>query len=490
MVQTFVLLLNIVVSLPCTAQHYSTMIEEQNIKQLPKDWKWVKLGELCLNKEGLRRGPFGSAIKKEFFVPNGYKVYEQSNAIYNDAFRGRYFLDETKYQELINFNVQPGDLIVSCSGTLGRIAEIPTNAKPGVINQALLRVRLKEELIEKKYFLYNFRSAQFQKKIFDQSQGTAMSNLVGIKDFKLIEISLPPKPTQQAIVSKIEELFSELDKGIEQLKTAQQQLKTYRQSVLKWAFEGKLTRSLNYDLYDLYDAHDLTVAAEPDAVVYELKNNQENQDNHINHSSDKGELPKGWKLITIDEVASVGTGATPLKSKSEYYGGSIAWVTSGALNEEYVREATDFVTEKAVKETNLTIYPKHTLLVAMYGEGKTRGKCSELSIEACTNQAIAAIYFNELQISVKPYLKYFLFKNYIEVRKKSSGGVQPNLNLGIIKKLQFPLPPIEEQNKIVQEIESRLSVADKMEESITQSLQQAEALRQSILKKAFEGKLV
>jgi hypothetical protein len=265
--------------------------------------------------------------------------------------------------------------------------------------------------------------------------------------------------------------------------TAKEQLKKYRQSVLKWAFEGKLTEEWRKDTRVRIPAAPLegNIAAEPE-VEYVIQKK---------YSLDKVELPEGWKWVKIEDVAKVGTGATPLKSKAEYYGGNISWVTSGALNEEYVREATDFVTEKAVKETNLSVYPKRTLLVAMYGEGKTRGKCSELLIEACTNQAIAAISFDDNDISIKPYLKYFLLKNYQDVRKKSSGGVQPNLNLGIIKKLKFPLPlSIEEQNKIVEAIESRLSVSDKMEESITQSLQQAEALKQSILKKAFEGKLL
>lgn len=257
--------------------------------------------------------------------------------------------------------------------------------------------------------------------------------------------------TQQAIVSKIEELFSELDKGIEDLKTAQQQLKTYRQSVLKWAFEGKLT----------------------------------------NENVKDGELPKGWKMVKIEDISKVGTGATPLKGNKNYYeNGKIAWVTSGALNDEFVRKATAYVTDLALKETNLSLYPKHTLLLAMYGEGKTRGKCSELLIEASTNQAIAAISFENHDIQVKPFLKYFLLKNYNDIRMLSSGGVQPNLNLGIVKKTQLPFPQLDEQRLIVQEIESRLSVADKMEESIAHSLLQAESLRQSILKKAFIGELV
>jgi type I restriction enzyme S subunit len=273
-----------------------------------------------------------------------------------------------------------------------------------------------------------------------------------ISEYSQLPILLPPLSEQHRIVAKIEELFSSLDKGIENLKTAQEQLKVYRQAVLKWAFEGKLT----------------------------------------NKNVKEGELPKGWIWKTIEQVAKVGTGATPLKSNKAFYeNGNIAWITSGALNDEFVRKASDFVTEKAIIQTNLSVCPKHTLLVAMYGEGKTRGKCSELLIEACTNQAIATICFEDQDIHIKPYLKCFLLKNYNEIRKLAVGGVQPNLNLSIIKKTLFPVPPTtKEQNLIVAEIETRLLVCDKIEENINQSLLQAEALRQSILKKAFEGKLV
>ena len=202
-------------------------------------------------------------------------------------------------------------------------------------------------------------------------------------------------------------------------------------------------------------------------------------------------LPEGWGWAKICQVSKVGTGVTPLKKRGDFYeGGTIPWVTSGALNELYVNLASDYVTETALKETNLKLYPKHTLLVALYGEGKTRGKCSELLIEATTNQAIAAIVQEEIEEQIRPYLKWFFIKNYNEIRMKSSGGVQPNLNLGIIENTSFPLCPLPEQQSIVQEIETRLSVCDKIEQDIELNLEKAEALRQSILKKAFEGRLL
>lgn len=448
------------------------MTEKENKNQLPKDWKWVKLGEFVISVKGKKPKRVSKEKTKECSIPYvNIKAFEKN------------IIDE--YTDGVGCALcEDGDFLMvwdgSRSGYVGK-------AIKGAIGSTLVKLNFPD--IENSYAYYFLQSKFIE--INTRAKGVGIPHV----DPNLLwnyELLIPPKPIQLAIVSQIEELFSEIENGIKSLFAAKEQLKKYRQSVLRWAFEGKLTNGLNCEKslnYDLPDEHDLSIAAEPEAE-YKVEKNHNNQTNQKNHSSDKGELPKGWKLVKIEDVANVGTGATPLKSKSEYYGGNISWVTSGALNEEYVREATDFVTEKAIKETNLSIYPKHTLLVAMYGEGKTRGKCSELLIEACTNQAIAAISFEGYDTSIKPYLKYFLLKNYNDVRKKSSGGVQPNLNLGIIKKLEFPFAPIEEQNLIVQAIESRLSVADKMEESITQSLQQAEALRQSILKKAFEGKLI
>jgi type I restriction enzyme S subunit len=427
------------------------MIKEINSNQLPKDWKWVKLGEVCLDKEGLRRGPFGSAIKKELFVPKGYKVYEQANAIYDDADRGRYFLSEEKYQELINFNVQPGDLIVSCSGTLGRIAEIPNNALPGVINQALLRIRLKKEIIEKKYFLYNFRSAQFQRKIFDQSQGTAMSNLVGIKDFKLIEIFLPPKPTQQAIVAKIEELFSELDKGIENLRTAQQQLKTYRQSVLKWAFEGKLT----------------------------------------NENVKEGELPEGWNWVTMKDVC-IKIGDIDHKMPKQLPSGYPYVSTKDFTDDLKISfENAKYISKEDYLNLSKKIKPERgDIIFPRYG---TIGKniLIDFEKEFLVSYSCAVIKPDHKLVRSKYLYLYSLSPKITEeIRKYVVETTQANIGIASIKSFVFPLPPMNEQDNVVMVLESRLSVADKMEESITQSLQQSEALRQSILKKAFEGKLI
>ena len=394
-------------------------------------------------------------------------------------------LSETrKFNEVLKGSYTPfvnGDVIfakVTPCMENGKIAVVK-NLKNGIgFGSSEFHVIRPKENILSDYIFYFLVQDKFRNQAQHEMTGAVGLRRVPKQFIENYFIPLPPIPEQHTIVSKIEELFSELDNGKQQLLTAQQQLKVYRQSLLKWAFEGKL--SLNHDSPDLHDGHDLK--------------KEKNQGNHINpknQGADKSELPEGWKKVKIEDIATVGTGATPLKGNSKYYDkGKIAWVTSGALNEEFVKEATDYVTDLALKETNLSVYPKHTLLLAMYGEGKTRGKCSELLIEAATNQAIAAIHFKNHDERVRPFLKYFLLKNYNDIRRLSSGGVQPNLNLGIVKKTIIPFPTLLEQQLIVSELESKLTVCDKIEETIAQSLQQAETLRQSILKKAFEGKLV
>ena len=252
------------------------------------------------------------------------------------------------------------------------------------------------------------------------------------------DIAVPPLPTQHAIVTRIETLFAELDKAVQYPRTAQQQLKTYRQAVL----------------------------------------------NHwLNNEDGK------WEMVKLGNIADVNTGSTPKRGNKDYWeNGNIPWITSGETNNPYITKATEFITTKAIAETNCKIIAKGSLVIAMYGEGKTRGKCAELSIDATTNQALASVTFTDSRMN-KNFAKWFFEKNYEDMRMLSSGGVQPNLNLSIIKNMMMPLPPLAEQQRIVNEIESRLSQATATETYIENALQQAEALRQSILKKAFSGEL-
>ncbi len=193
------------------------------------------------NKYAMKRGPFGSALKKSFFVDKGIVVYEQGHAINDDPFRHRYYITDEKFEELKAFKTQPGDMIISCSGvTLGRVCLLPDDADIGVINQALLKIDLDENIILKKFFIMLFRSETFQRLIFKKSLGSAMPNMVGMSELKQIPIPIPSIYEQHQIVQEIESRLSVCDKVEETIKESLIKAEALRHSILRKAFEGKL----------------------------------------------------------------------------------------------------------------------------------------------------------------------------------------------------------------------------------------------------------
>jgi len=209
---------------------------------IPNRWNFFAIKAIVQpNKTSLKRGPFGSALKKEFFIEEGIPVYEQGHAINDEPFRHRYFISNEKYEELKGFTAGPNDLIISCSGaTLGRICHLPENADFGVINQALLKISLNEKIILHKYFIIMFRSEIFQRLIFEKSLGTAMPNMVGMNELKEIAIPIPSIQEQVQIVKEIESRLSVCDAVEQQIKKSLTQAEALRQSILKKAFDGTL----------------------------------------------------------------------------------------------------------------------------------------------------------------------------------------------------------------------------------------------------------
>lgn len=170
------------------------------------DWQQVKFKNLLNSEEGIRRGPFGSALKKELFVQNSeYVVYEQQNAIY-DYFNTRYRISEEKYRELKKFMLLPGDFIMSGAGTIGKISLVPEGIEKGVFNQALIRLRVNKNT-DKEFFLQWMRSPEMQNKLTKANPASAMVNLVPMSEVKEWDIIVPSLEEQSAIGS----LFRTLD---------------------------------------------------------------------------------------------------------------------------------------------------------------------------------------------------------------------------------------------------------------------------------------
>lgn len=182
------------------------------------DYEFKALLDSC---EGIRRGPFGSALKKEFFVPKSeYVVYEQNNAIYN-TWDTRYYINREKFQELEKFQVLPGDFLLSGAGTIGRIAQVPKGVEQGVFNQALIRLRINKSFVNENFFLIWMQSDKMQEKLTDANPGSAMTNLVPMSELKKWIVSIPKKEEQTRIscfIFKINTLISLHQHKLDKLK--------------------------------------------------------------------------------------------------------------------------------------------------------------------------------------------------------------------------------------------------------------------------------
>ena len=190
--------------------------KQTEVGVIPEDWDIATLENVCY-KNGIVRGPFGGALKKEIFVSDGYKVYEQGNAIYRSITRGKYYIDSNKYNEMLRFAVNGGDFIVSCSGTIGMIYQIPNSAPKGIINQALLKMTVDKTIVDSNYFYLYFSWEDFNKRISDDTQGGAIKNLVSMELFKKTWLLLPALPEQERIaeaLSNVNSMISSLEKLI------------------------------------------------------------------------------------------------------------------------------------------------------------------------------------------------------------------------------------------------------------------------------------
>ena len=192
----------------------------------------------------------------------------------------------------------------------------------------------------------------------------------------------------------------------------------------------------------------------------------------------------------VSDIAETTSGSTPLRSNPDYYGGTIPWVKTGELNDSSIANIEEFVTSKAIKECSLNVLPPGTVLVAMYGQGKTRGRTGLLLESAATNQACFAILPNG-EVFNSEYLQMWLRYSYTYLRELSEGrgGNQPNLNGRILKEIEVPLPEIDFQNATVERFNFLAQSVSNLGESIRQELDTIEATPAALLRKAFAGEL-
>ena len=206
-------------------------------------------------------------------------------------------------------------------------------------------------------------------------------------------------------------------------------------------------------------------------------------------SSPLGIIPENWEVKRLGEIAEIGSGGTPSKGHSEYWNGNIPWITTSLLNNPYIETAEEYITEEGLNNSSAKMLNEGVLLMAMYGQGQTRGKVSKLLIRASTNQACAYI---DVHTGLVDYIHQNLIANYESIRNESNDGNQKNLSLGIISNIRISFPPFPEQQRIVSLLSFWDTAISKQTALIEKLILRKKGLMQQLLTgkkrlKGFEG---
>ncbi|MEE3701505.1 restriction endonuclease subunit S [Mannheimia haemolytica] len=265
-----------------------------------------------------------------------------------------------------------------------------------------------------------------------------------------------------------------------------QQLKN---AILQLAIQGKLVPQDPND----EPASELLckIQAEKDRLIAEgkIKKNKKTADKVPYTIEPPFEIPESWVWVRLGDIGDWGAGATPSRHNPEYYNGMIPWLKTGDLNDGEILSIPEFITDKALQECSIKLNPIGSVLIAMYGA--TIGKLGILKIPATTNQACCAcVSFNGIN---NKFLFYYLMSQKLEFQKKSEGSGQPNISKEKIINYLFPLPPINEQHRIVQKIEELLPLVERYDQTEQQLTKLnntfPEQLKKSVLHAAIQGKL-
>ncbi len=449
-----------------------------HISALPYGWTSAALSDVCQVVQG--QSPPG-----ETYNIDGMGLpFLQGKAEFGDTYP-----TAVKWCSAPTKIAEPDDVLISIRAPVG-----PTNLCPArsCIGRGLAAIRPQGD-IPSKYVLYSLRASE--QELRTNSTGTTFDAIRG-DDLRSHPLPLPPLAEQRRIVAEIETQFTRLDASVAALRRAQANLKRYRASVLKDACEGRLV-STDAELTRSEGGEYEPAAVLLERILAERRARWESQEKRRGKYKEPSApdtsalptLPEGWVWSSLGQCFDVYVGATPRRTREDYWNGEIAWVSSGEVSFNRIAETRETITVEGLKNTSTDLHPPGTVLLGMIGEGKTRGQVSILDIPACNSQNSAAIRVSEAGTSAE-YVFYYLWGQYRETRQIGSGNNQPALNKTRVQEIPLPLPSLEEQRRIVAEVERRLSVVQQAEATVEASLARAERLRQSILKQAFSGKLV
>ena len=420
------------------------------IGQIPEEWEVVRLQDVG----DYKKGPFGSAITIDMFIeksPGSYKVYEQKNAIRGNCEIGEAYIPKSVYNNLKNFSVYPLDIIVSCAGTIGKCYILPEDCEQGIINQALMRVRV-NKIVNLEYFLYIFDIVLSYAAI-KYSNGSAIKNIPPFNVLNKLRVTLPSNIEQLQIVNYLNKKIAQLDKAKALLEEQIQKLKDYRASLIY------------------------------ETVTKGLDKNVPMKDSGIDWI---GQVPQGWGVKAIKYIFDeIGSGSTPKSDNEIFYDGDINWIQSGDLYQtDTVMSVSKTISYQGFKSTSaLKIYQPPFVALAMYGASV--GNVAVSYIDACVNQAVVVMLGSSEKVG---FGKYAIEASKSNLIFSAQGGTQPNISQNLIKNWSIPQPKSEEQDQIVDFLDNETSRIDKLIQIKNQQIENINKQRQTLIYDYVTGK--
>jgi type I restriction enzyme, S subunit len=406
-----------------------------------KKWESSKFSDVCK----FVRGPFGGALKKNIFKEKGFAVYEQQHAINNQFTEVRYFVDDLKFEEMRRFELKPQDLIMSCSGTMGKIAIVPEGIQQGIINQALLKLT-PNNCINRTFLKLWMESKDFQDQIEELSQGAAIKNMASVKILKEINVPLPPLPEQKRIVFILDQAFADIEKAKanaeQNLKNARELFDSYLQKVFTEKGEGWVEKRLE-DICGFQNGF----AFKSRDTVDESNTQLIRMGNLYQNILDLNRKPSFYPEIFYED-----------HERYQLHSGDLIISLTGTVGKE------DYGFTVEIPRTG-----KRLLL----------------------NQRIAKFINLDDSVIVKKFLlrilrsREFLDRLYATAR----GTRQANLSTVTMGGMQVRLPSINRQNElceIINELEKKIL---SLESIYTKKIAALDELKKSLLQKAFSGEL-
>jgi type I restriction enzyme, S subunit len=448
---------------------------------LPEGWSWVAIDDVV--------DPVGTTDPKRDLGEKKFHYIDLS-ALENGRVANAQLISGLEAPSRARQVAQAGDTLFSCVRVyLQNIALLGTGLRNPVASTAYCVMR-PGPAVEPRYLNFFVRSRRFIEWMIPLQRGNSPPAVLDA-DVKAQPFPLPPLAEQRRIVARIDALFAEIAEGEAALAAARDGLDTFRRALLKAAVTGELTEEWRAENPAPSTGHDLVagIIKHRNCEGQRRVRGRRSPEAATIDASELPRLPETWCWAFFRELFDISTGSTPSRSDPTLWNGAVPWVSSGEVAFCRIKSTRETISTAGLGNAATRLNPVGTVLLAMIGEGKTRGQCAILDVPAANNQNAAAIRVSATPIPPE-YVYHVLEERYFRSRRESQGGNQPALNAGKVGEMPIPVPPLNEIDEILRRVSEALSVCTDTQAVLDTEAADAARLKQSILKAAFEGRLV